>query len=125
MSGFYFTQAFLTGTLQNFARKYTVEIDDVDFDFEVMPKPYPMYRTPPKDGVYVYGLFIDGARWDPEKKCLNDSLPKVLFGIAPVLWLKPRHPRIYLSTSIMIAQFTKPVNAVECCPQQVIQRISS
>ena len=24
------------------------------------------------------------------KKCLNDSLPKVLFGIAPVLWLKPK-----------------------------------
>ena len=90
VSGFYFTQAFLTGTLQNFARKYTVEIDDVDFDFEVMPKPQQMYRTAPKDGVYVYGLFIDGARWDADKKCLNDSLPKVLFGVAPVLWLKPK-----------------------------------
>ena len=28
--------------------------------------------------------------WDADKKCLNDSLPKVLFGVAPVLWLKPK-----------------------------------
>ena len=90
VSGFYFTQAFLTGTSQNFARRYTVEIDDVRFDFEVMPKPQQMYRKAPKDGVYVYGLFIDGARWDADKQCLAESLPKVLFADAPVIWLRPK-----------------------------------
>ncbi|XP_017758914.1 PREDICTED: dynein heavy chain 1, axonemal-like, partial [Eufriesea mexicana] len=84
ISGFYFPQAFLTGTLQNFARKYVVSIDTIDFSFKVLGL---MPKNRPPDGCVIYGLFLEGCRWDGDY--LNESLPKELYTNMPPILLLP------------------------------------
>ncbi|KAF0700736.1 Aste57867_8791 [Aphanomyces stellatus] len=87
ISGFFFTQAFLTGANQNFARRYTIPIDQITFDHEPMPRNE--YEAGPKDGVYVRGLFLEGCRWNKVEAQLTESQPKILFTSGPVLWFRP------------------------------------
>jgi len=90
ISGFHFTQSFLTGIKQNYARKYKIPIDDIQFNFKVISDPKSVDTTKkPEDGTFIDGLLIEGSRWDSEKEVLEESHPKVLLSPMPIIWLMP------------------------------------
>ncbi|RVE47759.1 hypothetical protein evm_007648 [Chilo suppressalis] len=88
LSGFFFTQAFLTGSVQNYARSKKIPIDLLVFDFEVRKTDYELVA--PESGVYVIGLFMDGGRWNRNKSTIDEQLPKILNDNMPVIWLYPK-----------------------------------
>ena len=87
---FFFPQAFLTGTLQNYARQVHEAIDRISFQFQLqLPSVQPTTATRPAKGALVYGLYMEGARWDAEQRSLAESRPKELYVEMPMMLLDP------------------------------------
>ena len=108
LSGFFFPQAFLTGTLQNFARKYTLPIDTLSFSFKVRDDidfdPAAGGLVAPDDGCFAYGLFLEGVRWSNTTHKLTQPEPRELYPKMPMLHLLP------------VADYMKPSGGVYRCP---------
>ena len=60
---------------------------DVINSFEVLRQERDEVKKGPEEGIYIYGLFLDCAKWEKAKDRLADSDPKVLFAPLPVLWI--------------------------------------
>ena len=77
---FFFPQGFLTGVLQTFARKNTIAIDKLRFEFRVIdPEKEATEERLDHGEVYITGLFLDGARWDKKRKSLQDQTEGVMY----------------------------------------------
>ncbi|KAM8939967.1 dynein axonemal heavy chain 6 [Pelodytes ibericus] len=110
ISGFFFPQGFLTGTLQNHARKYNLPIDELSFHYNVLPHyrdqaaviealktikfgeelPMDVQLPTPEDGVLVHGMFMDASRWDDQNMVIEDALPRQMNPLLPVVHFEPR-----------------------------------
>ena len=92
LSGFFFPQGFMTGTLQNHARKYAIAIDTLNFGFKILEQEEPEQLAAadvPEDGVVIYGLFFDGARWDRKERSVVESKPGEIYATVPLIHLIP------------------------------------
>jgi len=88
ISGFFFTQSFLTGVKQNFARKYRYPIDKVSFKFSVL-KYEAAIEQPPEDGCISNGFFLEGASWNNIEGLLQEAMPKELMIEMPPIHFIP------------------------------------
>ena len=89
ISGFFFPQAFLTAGRQNYARKHQIGIDTVDLEYRNQTKFHNEITEAPEDGAIIWGLFVEGARWDIASNSLVESVPKELFTSYVPVYLAP------------------------------------
>lgn len=91
LSGFFFPHGFITGTLQVFARKHKAPIDQIQFEFIVQKQmTSDEVEDAPEDGIYVNGLFIEGAKWSFEHAILEDQSYGEMHSQMPVIHFLPR-----------------------------------
>uniref|UniRef100_A0A8C8CG82 Dynein, axonemal, heavy chain 5 n=1 Tax=Oncorhynchus tshawytscha TaxID=74940 RepID=A0A8C8CG82_ONCTS len=86
MTGFFNPQGFLTAMRQEITRANKGwALDRMVLCNEVTKWMKDDITQPPSEGVYVYGLYLEGAGWDRRNCKLIDSKPKVLFEMMPVV----------------------------------------
>uniref|UniRef100_A0A8B9SWZ3 Dynein heavy chain 5, axonemal n=1 Tax=Anas platyrhynchos TaxID=8839 RepID=A0A8B9SWZ3_ANAPL len=115
MTGFFNPQGFLTAMRQETTRMNLAkgwELDSVVLHNEVtkMMKE-DVAGPPPADigGVYIYGLFLEGAGWDRRNSKLVESAPKVLFTSLPVV-------HVYAVSTTVLHDPKKQQGSVYSCP---------
>uniref|UniRef100_A0A8B9EBA4 Dynein axonemal heavy chain 5 n=1 Tax=Anser cygnoides TaxID=8845 RepID=A0A8B9EBA4_ANSCY len=101
MTGFFNPQGFLTAMRQEITRANKGwALDSVVLCNEVTKWMKDDITSPPLEGVYVYGLYLEGASWDRRNMRLTESKPKVLFEMMPVIRIyaennTSKDPRLY------------------------------
>ncbi|XP_043393066.1 dynein axonemal heavy chain 2 isoform X2 [Chelonia mydas] len=89
LSGFTFPTGFLTAVLQAAARQNNISVDTLSWEFIVSTVDDNNLVYPPKDGVWVRGLYLEGAGWDKKNSCLVEAEPMQLVCPLPTVHFKP------------------------------------
>ncbi|NXU56823.1 DYH5 protein, partial [Turnix velox] len=87
MTGFFNPQGFLTSVRQQEITRANKgwALDSVVLRNEVTKWMKDDITSAPLEGVYVCGLYLEGAGWDRRNMRLTESKPKVLFEMMPVI----------------------------------------
>ena len=87
LPGLFFPQSFLTSVLQNHSRKHQVPIDRLSFSTRVISNSVDEITHPPEDGVYITGMFFNGAKWSGD--VLGDPERNLDYSECPILLITP------------------------------------
>ncbi|KFV50849.1 Dynein heavy chain 9, axonemal, partial [Gavia stellata] len=93
LAGFFNPQSFLTAIMQSTARKNEWPLDKMALQCDVTKKNREDFASPPREGAYVHGLFMEGARWDAQTGIITDARLKELTPAMPVIFIKAIHIR--------------------------------
>lgn len=88
LSGLFNPQSFLTAIMQTMARKNKWPLDRMCLTVDVTKKTKEDYGHPPREGAYLHGLHLEGARWDTQAGALADARLKELTSTMPVIFAK-------------------------------------
>ena len=91
-AGLFNPQSFLTAVMQSTARKFEWPLNRTAIAMDVTRFTAYQVNGPPKEGVYIHGMFLEGARWDEKLGTLDESRPKQLLYKMPVC-LNLSHPQ--------------------------------
>lgn len=87
ISGFTYPTGFTTALLQQTAASKPCSIDSLSMDYIILQEEENI--IPPKEGAYISGLFLEGAKWNGEAQCLCEPEPMELFWPMPSIHFKP------------------------------------
>ncbi|XP_033960741.1 dynein axonemal heavy chain 11 [Pseudochaenichthys georgianus] len=85
LSGLFNPQSFLTAVMQTLARKNEWPLDKVNLTVDVTKKFKEEFNQPAREGAYVYGLYMEGARWDTQAGVITEARLKELTPGMPVI----------------------------------------
>ncbi|KAM8956225.1 dynein axonemal heavy chain 9 isoform 2-T2 [Lycaon pictus] len=88
LTGFFNPQSFLTAIMQSTARKNEWPLDKMALQCDVTKKNREDFKSPPREGAYIHGLFMEGARWDIQAGIITDAKLKDLTPPMPVMFIK-------------------------------------
>ncbi|XP_066560773.1 dynein axonemal heavy chain 9 [Amia ocellicauda] len=88
LAGFFNPQSFLTAIMQSMARRNEWPLDKMCLQCDVTKKNREDFSSPPREGAYVHGLFMEGARWDTQTGIITDARLKELTPSMPVIFIK-------------------------------------
>ncbi|KAJ3127608.1 Dynein heavy chain 2, axonemal, partial [Nowakowskiella sp. JEL0407] len=90
LGAFTFPTGFLTAILQKTARKNSIPIDTLSWEFSVLQLEDDNHiQSGPKEGVYIRGIYLEGASWDKKNNCLREPKPMELITAMPPIHFKP------------------------------------
>jgi len=78
-------QSFLTAIKQLCCQQQQLELDKLQVYTEVTKRDVKQIDSPAREGAFVTGMFLEGARWDMNASTLEDSKPKEMFFKMPVV----------------------------------------
>lgn len=90
LTGFTNAQGFLTGMRQEVTRQHVKDqwaLDDVVTHTEILPYDLERVKDTQEEGQNIYGLFMEGGRWNRQEQKLDESEPKKLFVAMPVIFV--------------------------------------